>query len=45
VIASPGLKISSRQTTLLPSSPMWRRGIVEIAGPERAPFNEIALAI
>ena len=20
---------------------MWRRGIVEIAGPERAPFNEI----
>ena len=36
----------SRLRTLLPSSPKWpslirENRIVEIAGPERAPFNEI----
>ena len=42
----PACSSPSRRTTLLPSLPMWRcaaprNGIVEIAGPERAPFNEI----
>jgi uncharacterized protein YbjT (DUF2867 family) len=42
---SPGLFQPIAADTLLPSLPMWRsrrrNGIVEIAGPERAPFNEI----
>ena len=41
----PACSSPSRRTTLLPSLPMWRSRrretrIVEIAGPERAPFNE-----
>ena len=41
---SPGLFQPIAADDVAPSLPMWRsrhRGIVEIAGPERAPFNEI----